>query len=407
MSTAPIALLGGTPMFEKPLPVGQLYFPSWDRYAASFRNIFDRQYYTNQGPLVQELEERLKAFLGVRHAICVTNATIGLMMAADAMGLSGKVILPSFTFIASAHSLSWAGLEPVFCDVDPETHQIDVGMASVLIEDSVSAIMGVNLWGDACNIADLSALADSRGVQLYFDSAHSFGCRIGEHTMGGYGRLEVFSFHATKILNSMEGGCICTNDDDLAARLRNIRSGYGVGHRVEVVRTANGRMSEAQAAVALMSLEDFEENRANNERLHSRYMTGLRDIPGLHLVVPSRVSMSNYQYVVCRVDESTFGLSRDDLLAVLRAENVLARRYFHPGAHRSIPYMQVLPQFLDRLPVTDRLCATCIQLPIGALVSEAAVDRICDLLARLPAKAPEIRPRCAKTELRGPAGPVA
>jgi dTDP-4-amino-4,6-dideoxygalactose transaminase len=398
MSAPGFALLGAPPLFGEPIPVGQLYFPSWERYVESFRGIFERQYYTNQGPLAQELEKRLEAFLGVKHAICVTNATIGLMMAADAMGLAGKVILPSFSYIASAHSLTWAGLEPVFCDVDPRTHQLDALKAEALIDGDVSAIMGVNLWGGACDIAALTTLAAARGVQLYFDSAHAFGCRVGGVSFGGFGRLEVFSFHATKILNATEGGCVTTNDDELAARLRNIRSSYGAVRPVEVVRTANARMSEAQAAVALMSLEDFDTNRERNEQLFDRYRTGLAGIPGIELVEPPGVSHTNYQYVVCRVDPPAFGLSRDALMTALRAENVLARRYFHPGIHRSIPYAEAPERETRALPVTDELCATCIQLPTGALVSPAAIDRICDFVSRARAGAAAIQARLGSRE---------
>jgi dTDP-4-amino-4,6-dideoxygalactose transaminase len=384
------AILGAKPLFERPLPVGQLYFPSWERYSRAFADIFRRQYYTNQGPLAQRLEEELRPFFGVRHVICVTNATIGLAMAADALQLRGKVILPSFSFIASAHSVSWAGLEPIFCDVDPRTQQIDIDDAARLIDDDVSAIMAVNLWGGASDVRRLAALAADAGISLYFDSAHAVGCRIDDVPIGGFGRLEVFSFHATKVFSAAEGGCICTDDDDLAARLRNIRSSYGAGRPVEVVRTANGRMSEAQAAIALMSLEDFEANRASNEAQYRRYREGLAAVPGLKLVEASGVSRTTFQYVVCEVDATALGLSRDQLMSALRAENVLARRYFHPGIHRSMPYARG-PEGKRELPVTDALCASSIQLPIGALVSPDAIDRICDLLARVGRHAPSIQ----------------
>lgn len=396
MKTTSFAFFGAKPAFDKPLPIGQLYFPSWERYEAAFRGIFERQYYTNQGPLTQQLEEKLQQFLGVKHAICVSNATIGLMMVPDAMGLAGKVVLPSFTFAASAQSLSWAGLQPVFCDVNPDTHQIDIDQIGALIGKDVSAIMGVNLWGGACNPQALTKLAEANGVQLYFDSAHAFGCTVDGVPIGNFGRAEVFSFHATKILSATEGGCICTNDDDLAARLRNIRSSYGAGKSVNVVKTANGRMSEAQAAVALMSLDDFPSNQKNNEALYWLYETQLKTIPGLHLVKPAGVSFSNYQYLVCRVDEREFGLPRDLLIDILKAENVVARRYFYPGVHRSIPYAQELPQYLDSLPNTDSLCASCIQFPIGALVSAQGVERICNILGRAHQASAEIRSQYEK-----------
>jgi dTDP-4-amino-4,6-dideoxygalactose transaminase len=385
------ALFGASPEFESPLPIGQLYFPSWGRYEAAFRSIFERQYYTNQGPLSEELEGKLQTFLGVKHVICVANATIGLMMAVEAMGLTGKVILPAFTFIASAQSLTWTSIEPLFCDIDPTTHQLALDQVATLIDSDVSAIMGVNLWGGSCNPRALSDLAATHGVQLYFDSAHAFGCKVDDIHIGNFGQMEVFSFHATKILSATEGGCVCTNDDYLAARLRNIRSSYGAGHPVEVAKTSNGRMSEAQAAIALMSLEDFSANQENNEMLYRQYQKYLEGIPGLRLVEPCGVSHSNYQYMVCLVDESQFGVSRDQLLALVKAENINARRYFYPGVHRTVPYAEQFPQYLNLLPNTDQICASCIQFPIGAMVSLQAVERICNVLSRIQRTASLIR----------------
>lgn len=374
------ALSGGDAVFKQPLPVGQLYFPSWDRYKAAMRGIFERRYYTNQGPLVQQLEGSLQDYLGVKHAICITNATIGLMMAAEALELSGKVVVPSYTFIASPQSLSWAGIEPIFCDVDPSTHQIAVDKLDSLIDPGVSGIMGVNLWGGACNVVALENYAQSKNLKLYFDSAHAFGCEVNRKKIGGFGSLEVFSFHATKVLSATEGGCICTNDDVLASRLRNIRSSYGAGKIVPVVKTSNGRMSEAQAAIALMSLDDFPNNQKNNERLFRTYMEKLKHIPGIKLVKPAGVTLSNYQYVVCEIDEETFGMSRDSLIEVLKAENVMARRYFYPGAHRTTGYSSSLSFYENSLPVTDYLCGACIQLPIGAMVDSNSVGKICEII---------------------------
>lgn len=398
MNSKNFALFGAVPEFDKRLPVGQHYFPSWERYTASFRGIFERQYYTNQGPLTDELEKKLEQFLGVKHAICVTNATIGLMMAADAMELSGKVILPAFTFIASVQSLIWSGLEPVFCDVDRTTQQIALDQIDALMDENVSAIMGVNLWGNSCNPKALSELASSYGIQLYFDSAHSFGCKVFGISLGNFGQMEVFSFHATNILSAIEGGCICTNNSNLAARLRNIRSSYGAGHRVDVVRTSNGRMSEAQAAMALMSLDDFPSHQKTNEHLYRLYEKYLEPVPGLNIVKPTGVSFSNYQSLVCVVDEQEFGLSRDMLLETLKAENISVQCYFHGGVHHSPPHAESFPYYLDHLPNTDHICSSNIQFPIGALMSGQTVERICNLLLRVHHASPVIRSRLQETD---------
>ena len=388
-----LAILGGTPAFDVPIPVGQLYFPSWDRYEQAFRDIFKREYYNNNGPLHERLEYQLCQFLGVKHVLLVSNATLGLMMVADALELTGKVLMPAFTFIASAQSVSWAGLNPLFCDIDRDTHQIDVNEILNRMDDEVSAVMGVNLWGGACQPKILEELATTLGVPLYFDSAHAFGCMVEEGKIGGFGQAEVFSFHATKILNATEGGCICTNDDDLALRLRSIRPSYGAAAPVPIVRVANARMSEAQAAVALMSLEDFPENRANNEKLYRLYERYLREVPGIRLVKPAQVVFSNYQYLICEIDSRQFGLSRDQLLEVLKAENVIARRYFYPGLHRCIPYADDARLGGAKFPHTDELCQVCVQLPIGARVSETSVEKICDILVRIHGHAQGIRDR--------------
>jgi len=380
VSTTGFALFGARPTFSKPVPFGQRYFPSWERYEEAVRGIFDRQYYTEYGPLNQKLEQQLQQFIGVRHAICVTNATVAMMMLADAMGLKGKVILPSLAHISTAQSLSWAGLEPVFCDVDPVTHQLDPDRVAALINQDVSAIMGVHLSGGACRPKDLAELAERHDIQLYFDAAHAFGCAVGGRRIGTFGRAEVFSFRSDMILNATDGGCICTNDNELAARLRTMRSSAGAGIPVAVTKTVNGRMSEAQCAIALMSLEDFPVNRQNNENLYRIYEERLVGIPGLDLVSPAGVSISNFQSLVCRVDERIFGLPRDVLIALLKAENVDAGRYFHPGQHRSIPFMQ--QRLPAQLPVTESLCATCMQLPVGAHVTDQSIEGICDILRR-------------------------
>lgn len=375
------ALLGGSPHFPQAIPVGQLYFPSWERYETTMRAIFERGWYTNHGPLAQALEQRLARFFGVRHAITTTNGTIGLVMAAKALGLTGKVVVPGFTFVATAQAMTWAGLDVVFCDVDRTTHQVTPETVAPVLDDDVTAIVAVNLWGGACDPVRMASFAREVGVRLFFDSAHGAGVVVDGTPLGGFGDLEVFSFHATKIVSASEGGCVCTNDDDLAARLRNIRSSYGAGPPVDVPLTSNGRFSEAQAALALMSLDDYSRNRSHNEELVRLYSVGLEAVPGIRVVLPSGAAESNYQYAVVEVDKAGFGMTRDALVAVLRSENLLARRYFHPGVHRTVPYCHDPRSANLVLPNTERLSETLLQLPVGALVTRDIAQRAVELIA--------------------------
>ena len=380
MNGLDLALFGAPPAFAEPVLFGQRYFPSWERYRQAFQGIFDRQYYTEYGPLNQQLEQKLQQFLGVKHAICVTNETVGLMMAADAIGLSGRVIVARHAPASSVQSLEWAGLEPVYCDMDSDTQQIRIEQVESLIDENVSAIMGAHLWGGSCDPARLAQVAAEHGIQLYFDATHAFGCAVDGTRIGGFGRCEVLSFHQSNILNATEGGCVCTNDDELAARLRTMRSSSGAGVTVAVTRTVNGRMSEAQAAIALMNLEDFPVNRQNNENLHHSYESSLGSIPGIKLSKPTGVSLSNFQCAVCRVDEREYGLSPHRLIALLKAENVCAEqqaKYSHP------------------LPDGDSAGASAIHLPIGAGMTVQHVERICAILGKVRRAAPAIRARLA------------
>ena len=389
-SSAGLAILGASPAFKAPIPVGQLNFPPWEDVESSFRDIFSRQYYTNQGPLTEELESRLEDFLNVKHAIVMTNATIGLIVAAKALGLRGKVICPAFTFAATAQSLAWAGLKPLFCDVDPNTHQMSAALVAELINDDVSAILGVHLWGNSCNPAALERLAREHKVHLYFDAAHAFGCSFSGIMAGNFGELEVFSFHATKILNATEGGCVCTNDNALAAKIRNIRSSYGAGKLIDIPLTGNGRMSEAQAAMALLSLKNYPQIKQRNEANFRLYEELVADIAGIQLVQPNENSISNYQYIVLEVSEKEFGLSRDLLLDVLRAENIQARKYFSPGLHRTVPFCNDLSENQHTLKVTDQLCSKVLQLPSGQGITEESITKICEIIMLAKSKAHEL-----------------
>lgn len=375
-----LAAFGGSPAFREPLHVGQLNLPSWERFQAAFQDIFRRRWFTNHGPLVRLLEERLAEFLGVRHVVCMTNGTLALMVSLKALELRDQVIAPAFSFPATVQAITWAGLDPVLCDVDPVRHTITAETVRPRLTAGVSAILGVHLWGRACDPKGLAALAREHGLSLLFDAAHAFGCTHSGRHISGLGQVEAFSFHATKVLNATEGGCATTNDDGVAARLRTIRNFHAQETFAWVDMRLNAKMSEAQAAMALLSLEDYPLNAAANRESLLAYAEGLADLPGLRLILPDAGEESNCQYAVVDVDAEGVGLTRDELTRLLEAENVLARRYFMPGIHRSPPYCRTHPQFVDALPVTDRLSSRLLQLPSGQTVTREQITRTCELL---------------------------
>jgi len=382
MSEHRLALLGGSPAFERSLPVGQLWFPSPAEYERAMRRVLESGWYTNHGPLAQAAEERLADFLGVRHAVVMTNATIGLMALAMALDLSRPVVVPAFTFPATAQAFTWTGCDVVFCDVDPTTHMVSVRtfrQCLASLQARPEALVAVNLWGSACDVGELSQACDEVGVKLLFDSAQAAGTSLLGHRLGRNGLAEVFSFHATKILSSAEGGCVATNDDELADRLRNVRSSYGAPRHVAVRGTLNGRFSEAQAALLLHSLDDFERRARHNDEVVATYRDLLAPVPGLRLYEPPPPVAPNWSYAVVAVDSDTYGLGRDALMDVLQAENVLTRNYFAPGLHNVVPYAN---QRCQPLPITDRLCSQLIQLPVGAQAGPkeaATIARICSI----------------------------
>lgn len=359
------AFRGGSPAFKERIAVGQRYFPDAARFDAAMAGIFERQYYTEFGPLNRQVEATLQATLNVAHAICVATDSIGLLMATDAMMIEGNVIVPSMATAAAA-AVECCGLQPVFCDMHPATLQLDVRHVERLIDDRTAAILGAHLWGGACDIEPLSVLAQAAGIELYFDGSHAFGCQpVTLHSLAR-GRATIFSFGQDNIVNAGEGACICTNDDVLAARLRVMRASSGVREPADVNRTVNGRFSELQAALAQMSIADFDANRRHNESLFRRYGARLAKIPGLRLLPPQGVAVTNYQAAICRLDEPEFGLSLDQLVPLLAGENIEARR---------------LPASGTDLPNSAAFARTCFQLPLGARVSENAVDTICRVLS--------------------------
>ena len=373
-----------TPHFSRQLHVGCPNIGNREQLRARVEDILDRRWLTNHGPYVQAFEKRLCNYLGVKHCIAVCNATVGLEIAIRGLGLGGEVIVPSFTFPATAHALAWQGMTPVFCDVDPETHNIDPEQVERLITPRTTGILGVHVWGNACDTEALADIAARKGLRLLYDAAHALGCGHNGQMIGNFGDAEVFSFHATKFVNSGEGGAIVTNDDDLAETFRRLRS-FGLENGDVVDVGVNGKMNELSGAMGLTSLESCAEFIDRNRSNYLAYQSALAGAQGLRLFTP-RTTVHNYQYVVVEVDQRQTGSSRDQLVEWLHAENVLAKKYFSPGCHRMAPYQRLSDGAPRSLPHTERLCGRLLQLPTGSAIDADDVRQIGDLLRGMTAR---------------------
>jgi len=375
-----LAIFGYAPAFAEKLHVGRPNIGDRDRLLARINDMLDRNWLTNDGPYVQQFEKQIAEFLGVRHCVSMCNGTIALEIAIRALGLTGEVIVPSFTFIATAHALQWQEIAPVFCDVNPATHHLEPSQVEKMITARTTGIIGVHTWGRPCDIAALEDIARRRKLQLLFDAAHAFGCSYLGKMVGGFGRCEILSFHATKFFNTFEGGAVVTNDDLLAEKMRLMRNFGFSGHDNVIYIGTNGKMTEVCAAMGLTSFESVEHFVETNRRNHRTYRRELQGIPGIKLIEYGEDERSNYQYIVLEVAENEAGLARDELVEVLVAENVLARRYFFPGCHRMEPYRSSIPRASLILPETEKLCGRVMILPNGTSVDEAAISRICDIV---------------------------
>lgn len=392
-----LAIFGKRPAFAEPLHVGRPNVGSRERLLERINDMLNRNWLTNDGPFVREFEKRIAQFVGVRHCIAMCNGTVSLEIAIRALGLTGEVIVPSFTFIATAHALQWQEITPVFCDIDPTTHHLDAAQVEKMITRRTTGIIGVHTWGRACDIDALEEIARRRNLQLLFDAAHAFGCSYKGRLIGGFGRCEVLSFHATKFFNSFEGGAVLTNDDSLADKMRLMRNFGFSGYDNVIYIGTNGKMTEVCAAMGLTSLESIETFIEINRRNYYEYRRGLTDVPGVNLLEYDEREQANYQYIVCEVDEVAAGLTRDELVQVLTAENVLARRYFFPGCHQMEPYRSYFPHAYVVLPETERLCRRVMLLPTGTAMNRDTVSQVCRIIGTAIAHAPAVKTQLAKT----------
>lgn len=388
-----LACFGGEPAFDENLYVGRPNIGDRDVLMRRIEQMLDRRFLTNNGPFVQEFEAHIAEYIGVKHCVAMCNGTIALEIAIRAANLSGEVIVPSFTFVATAHALQWQQITPVFCDVDPKTHNIDPERIEELITPKTTAIIATHLWGNPCDVEALEEIARRHNLRLMFDAAHAFGCSHKGRMIGGFGDGEVYSFHATKFINAFEAGAFVTNDDELAEKARLMRNFGFAGYDHVIHVGTNGKLNEACAAMGLTSLEAMPQIVEANQRNYEQYKQRIAQMPGLSLFEYDTRERHNFQYIVLEVDEQVVGLSRDQITDLLHAEHIIARRYFKPGCHRMEPYRSNSPKSSLWLPQTEALTERVFALPNGTTIDAPIIDDIMDTLAFISQHGHAIRER--------------
>jgi dTDP-4-amino-4,6-dideoxygalactose transaminase len=327
------------------------------------------------GPYVRALEERAASYLEVRHCLAVASCTAGLMLVLRATDLSGDIIVPSFTFAATAHAVAWNGLRPVFADIDPRTLTLAPSAVEQAIGPRTSAIMATHVYGTPCDVDALERLASANGLRLFFDAAHAFGSERQGVRIGRFGDAEIFSLSPTKVVVAGEGGLVATDDDLLAERIRIGRDYGNPGDYDCRFVGLNARMSEVHAAIALASLEGLDERIAERNRIARWYRAGLSDLPGLGFPTVTEGDLSTYKDFTILVDGSGFGLDADELARTLAAQGIETKRYYDPPVHAMAAY-RALGGRSGHLDVTDQASGSALTLPLWAGMTEHDVGRV-------------------------------
>ena len=379
--SGPPAILGGPPAFPEGLPFVRPTLPPEEALLDRIRTVLSTGMLTN-GRFVRELEERAADYLGVRQCIAVASCTSGLMLALRASELSGDVVLPSFTFAATAHAVAWNQLRTVFADVDEETLTLSAKSAAAAVGVRTSAILATHTFGTPCDVEGLAAAASANGIKLFFDAAHAFGSRRAGTPVGRFGDAEVFSLSPTKVLVAAEGGLIATNDDRLAERCRIGRDYANPGDYDCRFVGLNARMSELHAALALASLDGLDERIERRNALASAYKAALGAIPGISFPAIRDGDRSTFKDFTILVDPETFGCDAERLGRALAEDGIDTRRYYAPPVHQMRAY-RMLNGGSGKLETTKAIAGKVLTLPLWIDMSDETAGRVAGAVERI------------------------
>lgn len=364
---------------RKPLYVTQPFLPPLDEFTPYLREIWDSKFITNEGPFHQQLEAALAEHLGVGHLALFTNGTLGLVTALQALRIKGEVITTPYSFAATAHSILWNGLTPVFADIDPRTCNLDPEAIEAAITPQTTAIMPVHCYGTPCDVERIQRIADTYGLAVIYDAAHAFGVQHKGSSLLNHGNLSVLSFHATKVFTTIEGGAIVCGDAKTKQRIDYLKN-FGIVDEVTVMAAGiNGKMNEVQAAFGLMQLQHVDRLIARRAEIAALYHQRLASVPGIRLMDTLPHTKPNHGYYPIFID-APFPISRDELYQKFREQGIFARRYFYPLIS-DMPMYRGLPSAArDRLPNAAMIANQVLCLPIYPALTDEEVHRVADII---------------------------
>lgn len=368
--------------FEKPIYITRPMLADLNEVGNELEEIWENQWLTNGGPKHQKLEEELKHYLGVPSLSLFNNGTIALIVAIQSLRLSGEVITTPFTFPATVHVLPWNNIEPIFCDIDPETLTIDAEKIEKMISPKTTGILGVHVYGMPCNVNNIQEIANKYGLKVIYDAAHAFGAEIEGVPIGTFGDISMFSFHATKLFHTIEGGALTFNDPYLKPRIDLLKN-FGIKNEEEVILPGiNGKLNEIQAAIGLQNLKLVNAEREKRQRIIDTYKKLLNGIQGLRVFeIPQNVRNS-FQYFMVRITKD-FGMNRDQLHEELKKYNVITRKYFYPLCSDYNCYRHIPTANPQNLPVASKVVKEVLCLPLYGGLALEDVEKICQLIKEI------------------------
>lgn len=354
--------------------------PEMEEYMNEIASLWDSRWLTNMGEKHNKLQSELSSYLTVENVSLFTNGHLALEAVIAAMGLTGEVITTPFTFASTTQAIVRNGLIPVFCDINPKDYTIDVTKIEELITDRTSAIIPVHVYGNICDVKAIDEIAKKHNLKVIYDAAHTFGVRVGGRGIGSFGDASMFSFHATKVFNTIEGGCVTYSDSTFTEKLQ-IQKNFGMKDAQNYPEVAgNAKMNEFQAAMGLCNLRHIEEEIAKRKKVVNRYTENLAQQSGITVWQPQKNVMHNYAYFPVIFDKAVFGKSRDEVAEILAEENIFARKYFYPLTSKFECYKGKFE--IQDTPVAEAVAQNILTLPLYADLDLKDVDRICSIILR-------------------------